>query len=376
MDVANALGETLVDALWNQQHVGVGVCDANGQLQEFNPALEEMIGPALTRSCSTEWVGQYHLFDTAGRRPLRHDDLPLARALAGEAISDAQFTTRAPGEPVRHFRCTAAPLTRDSHVTGAIMLITEVAEHGHDLAATIDAQVARYRRRLAGLQQLSARVARIANHQMRTPLTVIQAHLELLEDDLDHPDTARRNLPAIRRGLTSLNCALTALSTANDLAQATDPDLQAVDLLEIARRAVVVARAAHPGHHLHVHDHDADHLPATGDAQWVRRALVALIEAMLHPTEATEISLTAIDFHDAVGVRLTRPGHDDPTLEDPIRDWASRADFTTDPRCLGLVLAEAVALAHDGGIDIRHTPASASVTFLISREPHPHLWKP
>ena len=52
MDIANAL----VDALFSQCRVGVGVCDGEGRLQEFNATLESMIGPALCRSAQQEWA--------------------------------------------------------------------------------------------------------------------------------------------------------------------------------------------------------------------------------------------------------------------------------------------------------------------------------
>jgi signal transduction histidine kinase len=367
----STLDDALLDALWRQQHVGVGICGEDGRLERCNPALEAMVGPLRAPSFPQDWAREYDLFDASGLRPLRADEIPLARAFAGESITDVALSTRPPGEPVRFFRCTAAPLIQGSRTAGAAVLVTEVDAHGHDLAAIVDAQIARYRRRLSRLQELSARVATIGDHQIRTPLTVIQTHVELLEEDLDDLDVdegARRTLPAIRRGIAALTAALTALSRANDLANATDPDLRSVDLLDIARRAVVAARSTHPTLRMTLLEGRRRHLSATADARWVHRAIAALIDAMAEPAGDDEITLAMVDRQDVVGVRLTRPAQTH-ARGDFLRNWSARGDSTNDPRGLGLALAEAVAIAHDGRMDIVDDDTSTTASLLLSREP-------
>lgn len=368
MDISNAL----VDALFSQCRVGVGVCDVDGRLQEFNAALESMVGPALCQSSQQECSPTHHLFDAAGRRPLRPGDIPLVRALAGEVVTDAAITTRRPGEPVRHLRCTAAPLLDGDQTAGALVLVTEVAEHDDDPAAMVDAQLTRYWQRISRLQELSSRVAGIANHQIRTPLTVIQAHLELLEDAVDDlPESARRALPAIRRGVASLTEALTALTRANDLANAADPALEAIDLVDVARRATVLARASHPHLRLHLRSGTRPYVPANADPLWVRRAIVALNDALVGPDLDTEVTLDVLDDGDTVGVRLSRPGHGSDSPADLTEGWAAPGDASSSTRCLGLALAEAVALAHDGRVEIAETATGTSATLLLSRVPRP-----
>lgn len=368
MDISKAL----VDALFNQCRVGVGVCDGDGRLQEFNSALESMVGPALCQSSQQEWAPAYYLFDASGRRPLDPGEVPLVRALAGEVVTDAVVTTRRPGEPVRHLRCTAAPLVDGEQTAGAVVLVTEVAEHHDDPAAMVDAQLARYWQRISRLQELSFRVASIANHQIRTPLTVIQAHLELLEDAVDGlPEDARRALPAIRRGVASLTEALTALARANDLANAADPTLEAVDLVDVARRATILVRASHPMLRVHLRRGTTSYVPTNADSLWVRRAIAALTEALVEPDFDTDVALDILDDGDTVGVRLARLGPDSSSPADLTATWTSHGDSTTSTRCLALALTEAVALAHDGRVDITQTPAGMTATLLLSRVPQP-----
>ena len=369
MEFSNAL----VEALFSQCRVGVGLCDGEGRLQEFNTALESMVGPALCHSSQQEWAPAYYLFDAAGRRPLQADEIPLVRALAGETVTDAVVTTRRPGQPVRHLRCTAAPLVEGDQRAGALVLVTEVDEHDDDPLAMVDVQLARYWQRVSRLQELSSRVATIASHQMRTPLTVIQAHLELLEDGVeDLPDNARRALPAIRRGLTALTEALIALTRANDLANAADPTLQAVDLVDVARRANKLVRASHPMQRLHFGRGTKSYVSTNADPMWVRRAIVALNDALLGTDTDADITLEVLDQGDIVGVRLSRFGPVPSSPTDLAESWTSHGDSTTSPRRLGLALAETVAMAHDGRVEVTETATGMSATLLLSRAPHPH----
>lgn len=365
MDISNSL----LDVLFSQGGVGVGVCDVDGRLQEFNSALESMVGPALPLASQQEWAPAYFLFDASGRRPLQPDEIPLVRALAGEVVTDAAITTRRPGEPVRHLRCTAAPLLDGDRAAGAMVLVTEVAEHDADPDA-LDVQLVHYWQRVSRLQELSFRVATIANHQIRSPLTVIQAHLELLEDAVeDLPESACRALPAIRRGVTSLTDALTALSRANDLANAADPTLEAVDLVDVARRATMLTRATHPMLRVHLTAGTTSYVPTNADPLWVRRAIAALIDALIGPDLDTDVALDVLDDGDTVGVRLSRLQPGSSTPADLTESWTSHGDATTSPRSLGLALAETVALAHDGRVEIADTPTGTSVTLLLSRVP-------
>lgn len=368
MDMSRAL----LDALLSQRRVGVGVCDADGRLQEFNPALESMMGPALRRSSQQEWAPAQYLFDASGRRPLRPGEIPLVRALAGEVVTDAGITTRRPGQPVRHLRCTAAPLLDGDRTAGALVLVTEVAEREDDPAAMVDAQLSRYWQRVSRLQELSFRVATIADGQIRTPLTVIQAHLELLEDAVDDlPEGARRALPAIRRGVTALTDALTALTRANELANAADPTLEAIDLVDVARRATMLVQASHPMLRVHLMRGTTSYVPANADSLWVRRAIAALTDALIGPDLDADVALDVLDDGDTVGVRLTRFGTGSTAPADLAETWTSHGDPTTSPRSLGLALADAVAMAHGGRVEITESATGMSATLLLSRVPQP-----
>jgi signal transduction histidine kinase len=372
MELGEISTTALMDALFSQSGVGVAVCGADGRLQEFNGALEAMVGPALPLCAHQDWVHAFHLFDSTGSRPLRPEEVPLVRAFRGEVVVDEVIVSRPPGRPERRFRCTAAPLVNDRGAGGALVLVTEVVEPADDPMPALAAQLARYQTRMSRLSELSVRVSTLAGHQVRTPLTIMQSHVELLEGEAEElPESARRSLAAIRRGLTSLTDATTALSLANELANASDPSLEAVDLLDVAQRATVSVRAAHPSWEVRITTGSRHHVPTHADPWWVRRAIVALVDAMPGSGAVAGVALELLDHGDLVGVRVTQLGPGASPPDDVVRTWTGRGDSSTDACGLGLALAEAVALAHDGQVEVCATPGGPTATLLLSRTPGP-----
>ena len=88
------------------------------------------------------------------------------RALRGEVVEDAIVTVRAPGQPVRHLRVNATPMVGlDGERQGAWAVMTEVTS----LVA-------------AARGELNRSLAETVNHNLRTPLTTMLGHAELLID--------------------------------------------------------------------------------------------------------------------------------------------------------------------------------------------------
>lgn len=372
MELGDISGTVLMDALFSQRGVGVAVCGTDGRLQEFNAALEELVGPPLPLCAYEDWVHAYHLFDATGTRRLRPEEVPLVRAFRGEVVADEVIVSRPPGEPVRRLRCTAAPLRNERGAAGALVLVTLVEQHADDAAPVTAAQLARYRSRMSRLQELSVRVATLASHRIRTPLTVIQSHVELLEMDApDLPEPVRRSLAAIGRGLASLTEATTALTLANELAHASDPTLEPVDLLDLAHQAVRAVVITRPTQEVCVAPGSRHEVPTSADPWWVRRAVVTLLEVLLGPGTEGGVVVELLDHGDVVGVRLTRFGPAPSSTDDVVRAWSGRGDSSTGPTGLGLALAEAVALAHDGHLEVDATPTGPRATLLLSRAPEP-----
>ncbi|MBD1936896.1 PAS domain S-box protein [Microcoleus sp. FACHB-68] len=78
---------------------GVIVADETGKFVIFNPAAEEIFGLGATNTTPDEWSEQYGLFLADRRTPFPPADLPLTRAIQGEALDSAEVFVRHPEQP-------------------------------------------------------------------------------------------------------------------------------------------------------------------------------------------------------------------------------------------------------------------------------------
>ena len=357
--------ESLVDALLRQHQVGVAVCDAQGHLTAFNPTLQAMLGP-LTPSSKEAWADAFQMFDASGARPLDTGDIPLARALGGELVTDVPVTLRLPGQPVRHLRCTATPLKDDAdNMKGAIVIVTEVTDT-EGVEADADARRVRYRTRMRRVVDFASGLTTVVNHQVRSPLAVLRGHVELLQEE--GPDAAasvQRALPAMQRALDALTGVVEDLSDASDMAEATNPHLEAVDLVQLVHSAVALTRTSHADRLVTVSAASETYVPTTADPQWVRRAIVALIDVVAASTTAP-VTVQVCGRREAVTVTVAP---DLRTDEGPPPVQVAQGCIPANPRGLGIPLADAVALAHDGQVDVIETPDGLTATLRLAREP-------
>jgi PAS domain-containing protein len=109
---------------------GVIVTDETGRIVKANEAAQRIARTTFdpTRSIDEQGVDTFHITDAAGR-PLRRDELPVARALRGETLASVAF--RFVGGEQRQeiaVRSSARPL-RDvgGRIRGAILVFSEEA---------------------------------------------------------------------------------------------------------------------------------------------------------------------------------------------------------------------------------------------------------
>lgn len=218
------------------------------------------------------------------------------------------------------------------------------------------------------LRELTARVTRMANHQVRTPMTVIRAHLELLEEELDGSESADRALRAIGKAMDSLTDALDELTRAHDLADAADPRPEPVDLVEVVGRALTFTRASHPGGRFRLGSRPADGVPVVVDPAGVRRAVVALVEALIDAGSEIDLVVHVHERPGTVDVQVVRACG--PTDEGAVdRSVTPEGDCLAGRVAWGLTLAETVARVHDGRVEIVGTSRGTTATLSLAREP-------
>lgn len=177
--------------------LAVAVLDGSGQLSMLSPALEHLLHRRFEAVPAESLAEVFQLYSEGGAQLLRSHEVPIVRAWRGEIVENATVTVRGPGQPVRHLRVNAAPIAGPRGDTqGALAIMTDVT----NLVA-------------AARGELNRSLAETVNHSLRTPLTTMLGHAELLlemQDDL--PPAAARSVDAVWRAGQRLNDVVTWIS--------------------------------------------------------------------------------------------------------------------------------------------------------------------
>ncbi|WP_460968413.1 histidine kinase dimerization/phospho-acceptor domain-containing protein [Pedococcus soli] len=220
---AQPVDPAALQALMCRSGLAVAVLGGAGWLSMLSPGLEHLLHQPFAAVRAESLAEVFHLYTEGGDRVLQPHEVPIVRASRGEVVEDATVTVRAPGQPVRHLRVNATPIVGlDGEQQGAWAVITDVTS----LVA-------------AARGELNRSMAETVNHNLRTPLTTILGHAELLIDQQDEfPPGAARSLEAVWRAGHHLKDVVTSISEWIDLAYPSEGEGEAVDFAEYVDRKV------------------------------------------------------------------------------------------------------------------------------------------
>ncbi|GIE03782.1 PAS domain S-box protein [Paractinoplanes durhamensis] len=124
---------TFLHSLLDNLDTGVAACDSDGSVTFFNRALREVHGRDAEAGESGEsWAAQYDLYAPDGVTPLGADEVPLARAHAGEIVRGMHIVVRAEEGGQRRFVCNGRPIdTADGRRLGAVVAMHDITETHH-----------------------------------------------------------------------------------------------------------------------------------------------------------------------------------------------------------------------------------------------------
>lgn len=108
--------------------VGIVSCTAKARLRLFNKTARDFhgVGPD-DKTDMQDWPSEYSLFRADGQTPLQPQEVPLARALAGDDVEDMEVVIAPRGMPTRLVSCTGRRLFGpDGSVTGAVVSMTDI----------------------------------------------------------------------------------------------------------------------------------------------------------------------------------------------------------------------------------------------------------
>ncbi|MBK7487124.1 MAG: response regulator [Nitrospira sp.] len=107
---------------------GVVMADERGTFQVWNQAAERIIGSGPADIGIGEWSKHYALFLPDRVTPFPTDDLPLARAIRGESVTDVLIFFHRPHWPGEAWlSVTARPLLDDTgHLSGGVAVFRDI----------------------------------------------------------------------------------------------------------------------------------------------------------------------------------------------------------------------------------------------------------
>ena len=133
----------LMETIFKGISDGVVAADENGNFTIFNPSAERIVGIGMTNTGPDQWSEQYGVFFPDRVTTVPTDELPLTRAIRGEASDDMEMFIRNPKIPQGvHISVSGRPLRDDSGMTkgGVIVFrdVTKLKETEHRLQQTAD----------------------------------------------------------------------------------------------------------------------------------------------------------------------------------------------------------------------------------------------
>ena len=203
-----------------------------------------------------------------------------------------------------------------------------------------------------------------AGHELRTPITIVRGHLELLEDD---PQQRRATIALVTDELDRMNRIVNDLLV---LARSQQPEFLDLDLVEVAEvtRQVHAKATALGDRGWQVERDGAGHIIA--DRQRLTQAIMQLAQNAVDHTSPGDRIWIGSGIGDAEARFFVRDEGSGiaPEEQERIFERFARADDTRHGASggagLGLAIVRAIAEAHHGRIELTSTPG-AGATFTI-----------
>lgn len=168
--------QEFLNALLDSLSAGIVACDAHGKLTLFNRATRELHGLPELPLPAEEWASHYDLYQPDGQTPMRKEDVPLFRALAGEIVRDVEMVI-APkhGLPRTLLANGRVILNQKNQKLGAVVAMNDITDRkaAEQALQALNQELTRSNRELQDF-------AFVASHDLQEPLRKIQAFGDLL----------------------------------------------------------------------------------------------------------------------------------------------------------------------------------------------------
>jgi two-component system cell cycle sensor histidine kinase/response regulator CckA len=156
---------------------GIVTCDASGTLTFFNHATRQIHAEGASPLPPEEWASRYRLYHPDGETLLQRDEVPLYRALHGEAVHNVEVVIRPPQGPPHTVLVSGHRLFDSrSQPLGAVAVMHDITER-----KKLEEQF-RQAQKMEAVGHLAGGIA----HDFNNLLTVILGYSETLLTELSH----------------------------------------------------------------------------------------------------------------------------------------------------------------------------------------------
>ncbi len=346
----------VVEAIFEATQDGIAIYDSEGGILRLNAACEEMLGfsPEEQRLDIDQRWALLRVTKTDGT-PLSPEEIPSKKALAGEKTR-AILHFHPPRRPARWLSVSAAPIrSADVGPASAVTILSDITD-------------------FHALQQEHEIFMQMISHDLRTPITVIQGHAEMLDGRIREKDeTTVLNLEAILTAARQMNGMMDdLLRIVQEQAGEIPLERERLNLLEylpkLARRIAVSGL----GDRLRIVL--SPELPEVwADSEALERIISNLLtNALKYSPQDAEVTLRAENVAGEIRISVTDTGkgidpRDIPHLFE--RFYRGRDTGTKKGVGLGLYITRKLVEAHGGRVWVESEIGKGSVfTFTLSLE--------
>ncbi|WP_027716568.1 PAS domain S-box protein [Desulfuromonas sp. TF] len=343
----------LIEAIFDATQDGIAIYDAEGKILRMNGAAEEFLGyTAEVREMDIDRRWDRMRVEKMDGAPLPSGEIPAKRALAGEKIRTV-LHFRPPGRPPCWLSVSAAPiLATGPNAARAVIILTDITD-------------------LYQLQKEQEIFMQMISHDLRTPITVIQGHAEMLQGRISEPDEITTvNLDSIKEGTRQLTGMMEDLARVIHLEKGQLPlEFEPIEVPEFITRLLnrlTLAGIGWPAEK----SFPPDLPPVWADAESLERILTNLItNAFMYSSVESPVRVASEVDGENMRISITDHGKGI-SPEDQLylfeRFFRSRDAGRKRGIGLGLYITRRLVEAHGGSIWVTSEPGKGSMfTFSI-----------
>jgi signal transduction histidine kinase len=338
----------------NSMASGVVIYDSSGSITHMNSAAARALNYSPSER-GLPWERRLQLIrvETPEGQPFRAGELPAQRALRGETVEGVTMIVHQRGGPPLVVSASAAPIrTPEGENLGVVATFADVSA-------------------VHELQQQRDDLVRALSHDLRSPLTAILGHAQMLHQAAQAAGVdvrLQRHSAAIVTGAKRMEDMISQLVEMNRLESGQLPlrretvDLGAflADLLERASQAMESSR-------LRV-EVARDLPPVSADPSQLERIFTNLLtNSLKYSRPGTPVTLSAEGSERWVTISVADQGEGIPEAERQHvfhRFWRGRGAARAEGTGLGLYITRLLVEAHGGCITVESRPGQGS-TFEV-----------